>query len=65
MREVSVDGHRSYFDTRVEDHSHFYWEDEGILTDAPAGSVKFESLPEIPEGSVISKIDVVIRLRRA
>ena len=64
MREVSVDGHRSYFDTRVDDHSHFYWEDEGILTDAPVGSVRFETLPELPEGAEISKIDVVIRLRR-
>ena len=64
MREVSVDGHRSYFDTRVDDHSHFYWEDEGRLSDAPVDSVKFESLPELPEGAEISKIDVVIRLRR-
>lgn len=64
MREVSVDGHRSYFDTRVDDHSHFYWEDEGKLSDAPVGSVKFESLPDLPEGAEISKIDVVIRLRR-
>ena len=64
MREVSVDGHRSYFDTRVDDHSHFYWEDEGKLSDAPVGSVKFESLPELPEGAEISKIDVVMRLRR-
>ena len=65
MREVSVDGHRSYYDTRVDDHSHFYWEDEGVLIDAPVGSVKFESLPDLPEGTEISKIDVVIRLRRA
>ncbi|MEO1919113.1 MAG: Fur family transcriptional regulator Irr [Paracoccaceae bacterium] len=65
MREVSVDGHRSYYDTRVEDHSHFYWEDEGVLTDAPVGSVKFKSLPDLPEGAEISKIDVVIRLRKS
>ncbi len=64
MREVSVDGHRSYFDTRVDDHSHFYWEDEGRLSDAPVGSVKFESLPDLPEGAEISKIDVVIRIRK-
>lgn len=64
MREVSVDGHRSYYDTRVDDHSHFYWEDEGILTDAPVGSIEFKSLPNLPKGAEISKIDVVIRLRR-
>jgi hypothetical protein len=36
MQEVTVDGTRSYFDTRIDDHPHFYHEDEGHLTDAPA-----------------------------
>jgi Fur family iron response transcriptional regulator len=42
MTEVTVDGSRSYFDTDVSDHAHFYWEDESRLTDAPHGSVSFE-----------------------
>ncbi|MFQ5623251.1 MAG: Fur family transcriptional regulator Irr [Gammaproteobacteria bacterium] len=65
MSEVTVDGQRSYFDTRTDDHSHyhFYWEDAGTLTDVPADTVKFESLPEPPEGAEITKIDVIIRLR--
>ena len=37
MQEVTVDGTRSYFDTRMDDHPHFFWEDERAdLTDAPA-----------------------------
>jgi small GTP-binding protein len=28
MQEVTVDGTRSYFDTRIDDHPHFYHEDE-------------------------------------
>jgi len=64
MSEITVDGTRSYFDTDVSDHAHFYWEDEGRLTDAPHGSVVFESLPEPPEGAGIARVDVVIRLRR-
>lgn len=63
MSEVTVDGQRSYFDTRTDDHCHYYWEDEGRVTDAPADAVKFKHLPEPPEGAEISKIDVVIRLR--
>ena len=35
MQEVTVDGSKSYFDTNTHDHPHFYWEDEGHLTDAP------------------------------
>ena len=35
MQEVTVDGSRSYFDTRVDAHPHYYWEEDGRLTDAP------------------------------
>ena len=63
LTEISVDGARSYFDTRTEDHPHFYWEDDGSLTDAPADSIAFAALPEPPEGVEIAKVDVVIRLR--
>ena len=63
MAEITVDGTRSYFDTDVSEHAHFYWEAEGRLSDAPHGSVRFEHLPEPPEGAEIVKVDVVIRLR--
>ncbi|MEM8787159.1 MAG: iron response transcriptional regulator IrrA [Pseudomonadota bacterium] len=63
LAEIVVDGARSYFDTRTEDHPHFYWEDGGHLTDAPKDSVKIETLPDAPEGTEISKVDVVIRLK--
>lgn len=64
MQEVTVDGHRSYFDTRMDDHPHFYLEDNGNLTDAPARGVEIRALPDVPEGYEIAKVDVVIRLRR-
>ncbi|MEM7545972.1 MAG: Fur family transcriptional regulator Irr [Pseudomonadota bacterium] len=65
LTEIAVDGARSYFDTRTEQHPHFYWEEDGRLTDAPAASVEFSRLPDLPEGTALSKVDVVIRLRRA
>lgn len=64
MQEVMVDGARSYFDTRIDDHPHYYWEDEGRLTDAPAAELEIARLPEPPKGARIEKVDVVIRLRR-
>ena len=64
LTEIAVDGARNYFDTRTEDHPHFFWEDTGRLTDAPADSVEFARLPDAPEGTEISKVDVVIRVRR-
>jgi Fur family iron response transcriptional regulator len=64
MQEVVVDGSKSYFDTRMDDHPHFYWEDSAELTDAPADQLQFTRLPDAPAGTEIAKIDVVIRLRR-
>ncbi|WP_424930894.1 iron response transcriptional regulator IrrA [Amaricoccus macauensis] len=64
MHEITVDGSRSYFDTRVDSHSHYYWEDDGQLTDAPNKAVQLASKPDIPEGATLSRVDVVIRLRR-
>ncbi len=64
MNEVVVDGSKSYFDTRTEDHPHFYWEDSQTLTDAPADQLEISRLPELPEGTELNRVDVVIRLRR-
>lgn len=64
MSEVTVDGARSYFDTRLDDHPHFFWEDSAELTDAPSEGLKIVSLPQAPEGTEIARVDVVIRLRR-
>ena len=65
MNEVVVDGSKSYFDTRMDDHPHFFWEDTATLTDAPADELQISGLPQAPAGTVVSKVDVVIRLRRA
>jgi Fur family iron response transcriptional regulator len=64
MQEVTVDGTRSYFDTRIDDHPHFYHEDEGHLTDAPAAGSRSVRFPRCPKGYEIAKVDVVIRLRK-
>jgi Fur family iron response transcriptional regulator len=65
VNEVVVDGARSYFDTRIENHPHFYWEETHALTDAPADEVTIAALPAAPLGTEIARVDVVIRLRRA
>lgn len=64
MREILVEGAKGYFDTRTDDHPHFFWEEEGQLSDAPAEQLKFARLPKAPDGANVSKVDVVIRLTR-
>ena len=65
MLEIVVDGSRSYFDTRVDDHPHFFWEESGTLSDAPKHELAIANLPAAPHGTQIARVDVVIRLRRA
>ncbi len=64
MREITVDGSKSYFDTNMTDHPHFYWEDTAKLTDAPSDQLEIRHLPKAPPGAEIASVDVVIRLRR-
>ena len=64
MQEITVDGSKSYFDTRTNDHPHFYWEEDQKLTDAPADQLKISELPNAPKGAEIASVDVIIRLRR-
>lgn len=65
LKEITVDGSKSYFDTNVDDHPHYYWEEDGHLSDAPADQLRISSLPTPPNGAEISKVDVIIRLRKA
>lgn len=64
LNEITVDGSKSYFDTNTHDHPHFFWEDDGRLSDAPAEQLQIARLPDAPEGAEIASVDVVIRLRR-
>ncbi len=63
LNEVVVAGSRSYFDTRTDDHPHFYWQNSHDLTDAPAEDLLITGLPDAPDGMEISRVDVVIRLK--
>jgi Fur family iron response transcriptional regulator len=64
LRQVVVDAARSYFDTNVGDHQHFYCEDENRLIDIPGDCIAVAGIPTPPKGTQIERVDVVIRLRR-
>jgi len=65
INEVMVDGGKSYFDTRLDDHPHFFWEDTGQISDAPSEALEINNLPTAPNEYEITKIDVIIRLKRS
>jgi Fur family iron response transcriptional regulator len=63
LREVTVNGSKTYFDTNVSDHHHFFIENEHNLIDIPATDDIVGKLPQVPDGYEISRVDVVVRLR--
>jgi Fur family transcriptional regulator, iron response regulator len=62
LREVAIEGHRSYFDTNTSNHFHFYLEDERKLFDIPGDDLQVRGLPELPKGKRIRRVDVIVRL---
>ena len=64
LREVVVEPGRSYFDTNIDDHHHFFCESTGMLQDIPGTAVVVGDLPHAPAGTEISRVDVIIRVRR-
>ena len=63
LREVVVEPGRSYFDTNIDDHHHFYFENSGQLQDIPSRQLQIQELPVPPEGTRIARVDVVVRVQ--
>lgn len=64
LRQVAVDGSKSYFDTNVSQHHHFFVEGENDLVDIPDADVVVGKTPVPPEGYEITRVDVVVRVRK-
>jgi Fur family transcriptional regulator, iron response regulator len=64
LREVAIEGHKTYFDTNTSNHYHYYIEHEGRLTDIPSDEVRVVGLPAAPEGMHVKRVDVIVRLSR-
>jgi Fur family iron response transcriptional regulator len=63
MREVVVEPGRSYFDTNIDDHHHFFCEASGALQDISGRDVTVSGIPEPPAGTEISCVEVIVRVR--
>jgi Fur family iron response transcriptional regulator len=63
LRRVGPDGARCFFDTDTSAHPHFYLEGEDILIDVPE-RLTVQQMPKALPGHEISRLDIVIRIRR-
>ncbi len=64
IRVLAVESAKTYFDTNVSDHHHFFVEGHNEVLDIPISNLTIGNLPEPPDGMEIAHVDVVIRLRR-
>ena len=64
LRQVAVDGSKTYFDTNCTEHHHFFIEGDNALVDIPNAEAIVGKMPSAPEGFEIARVDVVVRLKR-
>jgi Fur family iron response transcriptional regulator len=64
LREVAIEGDRSYFDTNTSNHFHYYIEGEDRLQDIGSDDIAINGLPPLPEGTAIDRVDVIVRLKK-
>ena len=62
LKEISLKGNKTFFDTNIKNHYHFYDEDSSQLIDIKNENVSLKNLPSAPRGKKISEIEITIRV---
>lgn len=63
LRELAIEGDRSYFDTNTSNHFHFFDTENQQLMDIDADGLSVLGMPQLPDGKMIDRIDVIVRLK--
>jgi len=63
LNEVEVRGNKTYFDTNVSNHHHFYDSDTSELIDIDANDIIIQKIPKAPNGKKIKNVEVFINLK--
>tara|TARA_B110000014_G_C19529991_1_gene284423 strand:+ start:74 stop:508 length:435 start_codon:yes stop_codon:yes gene_type:complete len=62
LREISLQGNKTFFDTNSSSHHHFYDQDTGDLIDIKNEDIIVSKLPSAPKGKKIKQIEVTLSL---
>ncbi len=60
LKEISLQGNKTFFDTNSSSHHHFYDQDTGDLMDIRNEDISINKLPTAPKGKKISGVEVTI-----
>ena len=63
LNEVEVKGNKTYFDTNVSNHHHFYDSETSELIDIDERDVVIQKIPKAPNGKKIKNVEVFINLK--
>ena len=64
LKEILTSKNKSYYDTNIKSHHHFYDEESKELTDIQYGQIKLSKVPVPPKGKKIKNLEVVIRIQK-
>jgi len=64
LKEILTSKNKSYYDTNIRSHHHFYDEGSKELTDINYNQVKLSKVPIPPKGKKIKNLEVVIRIQK-
>ena len=62
LKEISLQGNKTFFDTNSKSHHHFYDQDTGDLVDIKNEDIILSKLPSIPKGKKIKEIEVTVSI---
>ena len=64
LKEILTNKNKSYYDTNIKSHHHFYDEGSKELTDIHYSQIKLSKVPIPPKGKKIKNLEVVIRIQK-
>ncbi len=64
LKEILTSKNKSYYDTNIKSHHHFYDEGTKELTDINYNQIKLSKVPIPPKGKKIKNLEVVIRIQK-
>ena len=62
LKEISITGDKSYFDTNTGEHHHFLDVKNNELVDIESNQIELKNIPNPPKGKSIKDVDVVINV---
>ena len=60
LKEISLQGNKTFFDTNATSHHHFYDQDNGDLMDIKNEDIHISKIPSAPKNKKINEIEVTI-----